>query len=111
MEETFGYLIAGFVGALVGRVIYKIDQHFIKKEAGKKSYKSVEGTKIELIELDPEEKRRTYYYSDGTFVNIQNVTHFKDSKTTHRLKADGILHIIMKKDLRRIEIVAKEFTV
>ena len=32
MEETFGYLIAGFVGGLVGRVIYKIDQHFCKEE-------------------------------------------------------------------------------
>ena len=65
---------------------------------------------MELTKLDPKEKRRTYYYSDGTFVNIQNVTHFKDSKTTHRLRADGILHIIIKEGLRRIEIVAEEFT-
>ena len=35
MEETFSYLIAGFVGALVSRIIYKIDKHFTKKEAPK----------------------------------------------------------------------------
>ena len=65
---------------------------------------------MKLKELNPKEKRRTYYYPDGTFVNIPNVTHFAASETTDRLRADGVLHII-KREWRRIEIVADEFTV
>jgi len=64
----------------------------------------------EMIELNPPENKRTYYFRDLTVVNLFNVTHFLDSKSTHRLKTkDGKLHIIPK-DFNHIEIKCEEFT-
>jgi len=67
---------------------------------------------IELNELKPSEKSRTYTFPGGELVRLENVTHFlaRDSGT-HRLKtADGKLHIVPVGWLH-IEIEAESFTV
>lgn len=66
---------------------------------------------IELTELNPIEKNRTYTFPGGEKVALKDVTHFlaRDSGT-HRLKtADGKLHIVPVGWLH-IEIEAVAFT-
>lgn len=63
----------------------------------------------EMVKLDFIETKRSYYYADGTSISFENVTHFLNSTTTHRLKANGKLYIV-KNGWRYIEIEADEFT-
>jgi len=67
---------------------------------------------IELAELQPAERQRTYTFPGGETVTLNSVTHFlaRDSGT-HRLKtADGRLHIVPTGWLC-ISIDAESFTV
>ena len=66
---------------------------------------------MELTELNPKEKSRTYSFPNGEKVQLHDVTHFlaRDSGT-HRLKTlDGRLHIVPVGWLH-IEIDAGAFT-
>jgi hypothetical protein len=65
---------------------------------------------MELIELNPKEDTRTYYYADGSKQTFRDVTHFAASTTTHRLRAEGRL-VIVAEGWKWIEIEAAEFTV
>ena len=54
----YNYLIAGFIGGLIGRVIYKIDKYFTKKEIIKSIHmyiyeKDYETKKTKLIYYQP----------------------------------------------------------
>ena len=51
---------------------------------------------IEMTEIKPAEKMRTYQFPGGQLVNLVNVTHFVSRPSgTHRLRtADGKLHVI-----------------
>lgn len=64
---------------------------------------------IELVKLDHVEKIREYHYADGTSIKFENVTHFLNSNTTHRLKADGGLYIV-KDGWRYIKLDVEDFT-
>lgn len=67
---------------------------------------------IELTELQPAERQRTYTFPGGESVTLHNVTHFLARESgTHRLKtADGRLHIVPTGWLC-ISIEADSFTV
>lgn len=51
---------------------------------------------MELTELNPPERSRTYTFPGGETVRLENVTHFLARESgTHRLKTgDGRLHIV-----------------
>ena len=70
-------------------------------------------TDMTLEKLNPEEATRTYHFPDGVKVVLEDVTHFKASSSTHRLRTrDGKLHIIPKEGWVHIEIEgASDFTV
>ena len=63
----------------------------------------------EMIELEFFERSRKYYYADGSHIEFKNVTHFLNSTTTHRLRADGVL-VIVERGWRSITIDSDEFT-
>lgn len=66
---------------------------------------------LELKELNQSEKARIYHYKDGNKFKIENVTHFLDSNSTHRLKTqDGHLWIIPKENILAIELITDNFT-
>lgn len=66
---------------------------------------------MELTELSPPEDSRSYHYADGTCHTFTDVTHFMNSKTTHRLKADGgKTLVIVERGWRFITINAEAFT-
>lgn len=72
--------------------------------------KKANGDVLEITELNPSESKRTYHYSDGTKLQLCDVTHFLNSNSTHRLKTkDGKLWIVEKKFIA-IEIDVSEFT-
>lgn len=63
-----------------------------------------------MIELNPPEKARVYEFPGGETVILENVTHFLNRPTNHRLKtADGKLHIVPMGWLH-IEIDTTEWT-
>lgn len=66
---------------------------------------------LELNELKPAEKSRTYYFADGDTVVLKNVTHFLARESGHhRLQTgDGKLHIVSP-GWMHIEIDADSFT-
>ena len=67
---------------------------------------------MELTELNPPERSRTYTFPGGETVRLENVTHFLARESgTHRLKtSDGRLHIVPKGWLH-IELEADRWTV
>jgi hypothetical protein len=65
---------------------------------------------LELTKLEEFEKKRIYHYSDGSKFEIENVTHFLNSNSTHRLQTeDGRLWIIEKKFIV-VELLLEKFT-
>lgn len=66
---------------------------------------------MDMIELRPAERSRTYTWPDEFVLTLSNVTHFQASDSgTHRLKtADGKLHIVPV-GWRHIEIDADGWT-
>lgn len=65
---------------------------------------------LNLTELEAEQSR-IYHYKDGAQFIVNDVTHFADSTTTHRLRTkDGHLWIVMKENVVAIELVAANFT-
>lgn len=65
---------------------------------------------LELAKLDKAEKKRIYHYSDGSKFELENVTHFLNSNSTHRLKtADGRFWVVEKKHIV-IELHMENFT-
>lgn len=67
----------------------------------------------QLIELNPIEKKRTYHWIDDNRkpTVFENVTHFCNSETTHRLRlSNDILIIVPTAGLNFIEIETKQFT-
>lgn len=66
---------------------------------------------MELTELNPPERSRTYTFMDDYKVTIVGATHFLARESgTHRLKtADGKLHIVQAGWVH-IEIAADGFT-
>ena len=66
---------------------------------------------IELKELSPAEKSRTYTFPGGERIRILNVTHFLARPSgTHRLRSqDGLLHIVPTGWIH-IAIEAENFT-
>lgn len=66
---------------------------------------------MELTQLNPAEKSRTYTFPNGEKITLHDVTHFHAGETTHRLKTgDGKLHIVPKAGWLHIEIEAATFT-
>lgn len=64
----------------------------------------------EMIELKPAEKIRSYRFPNGERVVLNNVTHFLNRPTNHRLKTgDGKLHIVPAGWIH-VEIDAEEWT-
>lgn len=65
----------------------------------------------DFVELKHMEIKRIYHYADSTKFEIENVTHFLNSNSTHRLKTkDNRLWIVEKKFIA-IEIHTEDFTV
>jgi hypothetical protein len=67
---------------------------------------------MELTELNPKEKSRTYTFPNGEKITLHGVTHFLARESgTHRLQTeDGKLHIVPVGWLH-VEIEAGKFTV
>lgn len=51
---------------------------------------------MDMTELNPAERSRTYEFPNGETVTLENVTHLAVSASgTHRIKTgDGMLHIV-----------------
>ena len=65
----------------------------------------------DMITLDPAETTRTYHFPNGEKVVLNDVTHFLNRPTNHRLKTyDGKLHIVPTGWIH-IEIEAADWTI
>lgn len=66
---------------------------------------------FELTVLKPKEKSRIYYFDNGNRLELDGVTHFMATESTHRLKtSDGKLRIVPRNGWFHIEIEVDEFT-
>lgn len=65
---------------------------------------------LELTKLDQTEQKRIYHYADGSKFELDNVTHFLNSQSTHRLQTEDGRFWIVEKKFVAIELHMMKFT-